>query len=112
MKITALIVFAALAGVSAASRPGSAAKKPVIAVQPLASGDFLELSVRNEVDHAISRAGEKGAAQSGAGVPFKTNGMTRTAIALKLVSAQKGDGRWLDGTNDYTAAAVKILEKL
>ena len=43
---------------------------------------------------------------------FGTNGLTRTEIALKLVSAQKSDGRWLSGTNDVTSAALEILKSL
>lgn len=94
------------------SRGAPAVSKNSVTVQPLASADFLEESVRNEVDHAISRAGAKGDGPVRAKLPFATAGMTRTQIALKLVSAQKGDGRWLDGTNDYTAAAVETLKKL
>ena len=92
------------------SRPERIA--PSVTVQPLADEDFLEESVLNEVDHAISRAGSKGEGPVRANLPFATKDMSRSKIALKLVSAQKGDGRWLDGTNDYTAAAVRILKKI
>ena len=45
-------------------------------------------------------------------LPFDTNGLSRTEIAIRLVSAQKADGRWYSGTNDVTSAAVEILESL
>ena len=35
-----------------------------------------------------------------------TNGQSRTQVAIRLVSAQKADGRWFVGTNDVTSAAV------
>ena len=43
---------------------------------------------------------------------FGTNGLSSTEIAIKLISLQKSDGRWLDGTNDVSAAAVRILRSL
>ena len=43
---------------------------------------------------------------------FGTNGLSATAIAIKLVSSQRADGRWLSGTNDVTDVAVKILLSL
>ncbi len=43
---------------------------------------------------------------------FGTNGLSATEIAIKLVSSQRADGRWLSGTNDVTAAAVQILLSL
>jgi len=95
-----------------------------ITAHPLANDDFLEPSIRNEVDHALDVAR---AALSAQGTnttcaastraprdiwPFTTNGTSRTGIAIRLVSSQQGDGRWIDGTNDVTKAAVKILESL
>ena len=38
-----------------------------------------------------------------------TGSVTRTALAVKLVSEQRADGRWLSGTNDVTAAAAGAL---
>ncbi len=43
---------------------------------------------------------------------FGTNGLSATEIAIKLVSSQRADGRWLSGTNDVTAAAIQILFSL
>jgi len=79
----------------------------------------LEPSVQNEVDHALARApvrtGEKVRGGDGKNLvvlPFPTNGMSRTDIAIRLVSEQKADGRWRVGTNDVTAAAVRLLKAL
>lgn len=93
-----------------------------LAVQPLADEDVLEPSVQNEVDHALSIAPAvtnlapcvvsnlmKTAAN---GDIFATNGLSRTAIAIRLVSSQKRDGRWFVGTNDVTFAALEILRTL
>lgn len=88
-----------------------------LVAQPLVDSDVLEPSVRNEVVHALARTpvgGERG--EKGVGrverLPFATNGMSRTDIAIRLVSGQKADGRWLVGTNDVTAAAIEILKAL
>lgn len=90
---------------------------------PAVSPDVLEPSVRNEVDHAIDMAptnlacaasravSTNGVALAAADI-FGTNGLSRTEIAIKLVSEQKSDGRWLYGTNDVTSAAVEILKSL
>jgi len=43
---------------------------------------------------------------------FGTNGLSSTEVAIKLISLQKSDGRWLDGTNDVSAVAVGILRSL
>lgn len=83
-----------------------------VSVQPLADDDLLEPSVQNEVDMALSRASKIKKVEGKAKLPFSTDGLTHTQIAIKLVSKQKADGRWVDGTNDYTAAAVEILKKL
>lgn len=91
--------------------------------QPLVNADVLEPSVRNEVEHAIERApaAKDAIAPSNTAVKveaalqrdiFGTNGLDKTQIAIKLVSAQKSDGRWLSGTNDVTKAALEILKAL
>ena len=93
--------------------------------QPLVNADVLEPSVRNEVEHAIERASSfeeppsKAVTNIAAKVEvllprdvFGTNGLDKTQIAIKLVSAQKSDGRWLSGTNDVTKAALEILKAL
>ena len=106
-----------------------------IPLQPLVSENVLEPSVRNEVDHALSRApcSERvnvvvttnstafvvtATNKSGkilyhpTGDVFGTNGLSATDIAIKLVSSQKSDGRWTLGTNDVTSLAVDILKSL
>ena len=98
-------------------------------VQPLPQTDGpLEPSVQNEVDHAIG-LGEKWLAEFVAHdlqYPATnreprttsrelglTNGQTRTEIALKLISTQKGSGWWLTETNAApTRLAVEILKGL
>ena len=82
----------------------------VLTVQPLANEDFLEPSILNEVDHAIAKAPRHSCASFV--LPFVTNGLTRSAMAIKLVSAQRPDGRWYLGTNDVTFAALHLLENL
>ena len=82
----------------------------VITAQPLVNEDVLEPSVRNEVRHALSIAPTN--APAATALPVATNGLNRTQIAIGLVSAQKGDGRWLVGTNDVTSAAIELLKEL
>jgi hypothetical protein len=106
-----------------------------IPLQPLVSENVLEPSVRNEVDHALSRAArtERAGAASAAGPyvsdavstnafvdihlssksdVFNTNGLSSTDIAIKIVSLQRPDGTWKSGTNDVTSVAVEILKSL
>ena len=80
-----------------------------ITAQPLVNEDVLEPSVRNEVRHALSLAPTN--ALASATLPVPTNGLNRTQIAIRLVSAQRADGRWLVGTNDVTSAAVELLKE-
>ena len=82
----------------------------VLTAQPLVNEDVLEPSVRNEVRHALAVAPTN--APAATALPVDTNGLDRTQIAIGLVSAQKGDGRWLVGTNDVTSAAVAVLKEL
>ncbi|MGN0832030.1 MAG: hypothetical protein ACI4RD_00095 [Kiritimatiellia bacterium] len=82
----------------------------VLTAQPLVNEDVLEPSVRNEVDHALSMAPTN--APASRLLPFPTNGLDRTRIAVRLVSEQQSDGRWTVGTNDVTAAAVELLKSL
>ena len=80
-----------------------------ITAQPLVNEDVLEPSVRNEVRHAISLAPTNAPAAT---IPSAwTNGQNRTQVAIRLVSAQRADGRWLVGTNDVTSAAVELLKE-
>lgn len=91
-------------------------------VQLLANEDILEPSVLNEVEHALSRAeavapdglpaqNEPEAAKAFARL-YETNGLSPTAVAIRLVSAQGIDGRWMSGTNDVTSAAVRTLRRV
>jgi hypothetical protein len=104
-------------------------------LKPVAHEDsaFLEPSIQNEVDHAVSRA-ERWLAGN-ASLPgdiyelssndvkrvsflaekvfLSTNGLTRTRMAIKLVSEQRGDGWWICLTNAApTRAAIQILKGL
>ena len=81
-----------------------------VTAQPLVNEDVLEPSVRNEVRHALSLAPTN--APPATVPPVWTNGQNRTQIAIRLVSAQRADGRWLVGTNDVTSVAVKTLKEL
>ena len=80
-----------------------------ITAQPLVNEDVLEPSVRNEVRHALSLAPTNTPAATV--LPVSTNGLNRTQVAIRLVSAQRADGRWLVGTNDVTSAAVETLKE-
>lgn len=81
-----------------------------ITAHPLVSEDMLEPSVRNEVDHALSLAPTN--ASASVSLPFVTNGLSNSQLAIRLISAQGPDGRWRAGTNDFTAAAVRVLKSL
>ena len=83
--------------------------------QPLVSEDVLEPSLANEAAHALDVAATNAppvSAAVAAGAFAWTNGLSRTAIAVRLVSSQRADGRWLSGTNDVTSAACTILKGL
>ena len=82
----------------------------VIIAQPLVNENVLEPSVCNEVEHAIARAPSD--APATALSPCETNGLDGTQIAIRLVSSQRSDGRWMLGTNDVTSAAVALLKGL
>ena len=82
----------------------------VITAQPLVNEHVLEPSVRNEVRHALEIAPTN--APAATALPVVTNGLNRTQVAIGLVSAQKGDGRWFVGTNDVTSATVELLKEL
>lgn len=92
------------------SNPIALAFAVVLTAQPLVNEDVLEPSVRNEVRHALSIAPTN--APAATALPISTNDLNRTQIAIGLVSSQKGDGRWLIGTNDVTSAAVELLKEL
>ena len=80
-----------------------------ITAQPLVNEDVLEPSVRNEVRHALSLAPTNAPASTV--LPVPTNGLNRTQVAIRLVSAQRADGRWFVGPNDVTFAAVELLKE-
>ena len=82
----------------------------VITAQPLVNEDVLEPSVCNEVCHALSLAPTN--APAATLLPVPTNGLNRTQLAIRLVSAQKADGRWFVGTNDVTSVATELLKEL
>ncbi len=94
----------------------------VISAQPLVDADVLEPSVQNEVDHALNVAptnvvpfcqlSEATRLFCTTNDLFKTNGLTKTDVAIKLISSQKSDGRWRLGTNDVTSVALEILRSL
>lgn len=73
----------------------------VITAPPIVSDRVLEPSVENEVMHALDRAPKI--------VPV---GGILATNALALVSCQRADGRFFDGTNDITHAAVRTLRWL
>lgn len=87
----------------------------------LVSDDVLEPSVQNEVDHALSlaRSGLDATVLTNAAAMnlqralmrelVPTSALSRTAVALRLVTSQDATGRWRVGTNDVTAAAVERL---
>ena len=79
----------------------------------------LEPSVQNEVDHALDLAEAWLARQPVStnapptGDLFRTNGLTRTRTALRLISLQRGEGWWLTSTNTApTRLARDILKGL
>ncbi len=88
----------------------------------LVDDDVLEPSIQNEVDHAlnivptnvveIAQYPEDFRVFCATNDFFGTNGLTRTQIAVKLISCQKAGGLWQYGTNDVTAVAVEILKGL
>ena len=80
-----------------------------LTAQPLVNEEVLEPSVANEVRHALSLAPTN--APAATILPVWTNGLSRTQVAIRLVSAQGADGRWIVGTNDVTSAAVALLEE-
>ena len=93
----------------------------VFGVRPMPSPDgALEPSVQNEVDHAVglaetwleTRRSDTNAVPAECDL-FRTNGLTREAVALRLVRLQRGEGWWLAPTNAApTRLAVRILKGL
>lgn len=82
-----------------------------ISANPTPSADVLEPSVLNEVSHAISRAPTNTPPCTVQWRPA-TNDVSATELAIRLVSTQRSDGRWMAGTNDVTRAALRILREL
>ena len=82
-----------------------------ITAQLIGGGDALEPSLVNEVERALGLApAETNAVATVVGDVFATNGLSATATAVRLVSLQRGDGRWFVGGTNQTAEAVRILE--
>lgn len=89
------------------------------AVRPLPQPEApLEQSVQNEVDRAIGIAEKWLRSHSCTNdVPcvdmFRTNGLTRSEKAIRLVSMQRSDGWWITATNSVpTRLALEILKGL
>jgi len=85
--------------------------------QPLVDEDVLEPSLENEVLHALDIAPTNAppcAMSSGEAVAalVGTNRISATERAIRLISSQRADGRWIVGTNDVTRAAVDLLGSL
>ena len=87
-----------------------------IEIGTLASESVLEPSIQNEVDHALSRefdfASFTGVVHHAEIPAAWTNGLSATDKAIKLISLQNAEGRWLFGTNDVTRSARAILNGL
>ena len=88
---------------------------------PPQDAEFLEPSIQNEVDHAVSRADAALAAETAstsrtdgvcATLPIATNGLDKAEMAIRLVSCQRADGRWFSGTNDVTRTVLELLRSL
>lgn len=75
-------------------------------------GVVLEPSVMNEVEHALARAKPPAEVRQIEGDVFATNGLSATAIAIKLVSMQGSDGAWTVRGTNVTAEAVAILSQV
>lgn len=86
-----------------------------IVAQPLVDAEVLEPSVRNEVDHAVSRAPTNEVPLSAESVAFAalwtTNGASATDRAIGLVSSQLHDGRWMFRGSDVTPVALRQLRR-
>ena len=89
----------------------AAAAAVAISANPLANESVLEPSLLNEVSHAISRAPTNAPPCAIRWSP-STNDLSATELAIRLVSTQRSDGRWTDGTNDVTEAALRLLREL
>jgi hypothetical protein len=118
MKLVLAMIFAAVFGL-----------KPIAHEEAA----MLEPSIQNEVDHAVS-SGERWlkanaslpgdiyeAADNGTNkisslakkIFDSTNSLTRTRIAINLISSQRADGWWICPTNAApTRAAIQILKGL
>ncbi|MBR4604332.1 MAG: hypothetical protein IKO43_05780 [Kiritimatiellae bacterium] len=109
MKVTTKIA------VAAAAASGALCALAAFGLPALTDDEFLEESVLNEVEHALARAPADVAPPPAAAATndvFGISGLSATEQAIRLVSAQRADGRWLSGTNDVTAVAVDILSRL
>ena len=89
---------------------------------PLPNADCLEPSIENEVNHALWRAYAvtNSAVSATNCVPSRANStlailrsdLSNTDVAIRLVSTQNPDGRWLDGTNDVTSGVIEARERM
>lgn len=88
-------------------------------LQALPHSDVIEPSVLNEIDHALNRAPENAAyiPQVMVGDALKylgvSNGMSNTETAIRIVSSQNRDGRWISKKGlDISLAAIETLKTL
>ena len=93
---TAAAISPSPAAIAATNSPTAAASTSSPIAQPTTNAFAFVASPTNAVPGDI----------------FGTNGLSATEIAIKLVSSQRADGRWLSGTNDVTATAIQILLSL
>ena len=98
------------------SLPSIAAAAFMVA-QPLVDDDILEPSVENEVAHALNVAPTNAlpcaiSREEAVAALVGTNSLSATERAIRLISSQRADGRWLVGTNDATSVALDLLSTL
>lgn len=75
--------------------------------------EALEPSVLNEVERALAVApAETNVVPKAVGDVFATNGLPAAEVAIRLVSLQRADGRWLVNGTNFTTEAVRILESV
>lgn len=81
-----------------------------ITAELIGGPDTLGESILNEVEHALARApADTNACLCAGRDMFATNGLSSSAIAIRIVSLQKDDGRWMVNGTNCTHEAVGIL---
>lgn len=120
MMKNANIVFFAGAMSCVAMADVLTSKNAIVGIPVAHEGAPLELSVQNEVDYAIDRAlavigtnkNVSATCEKKILSAFGLEGFSKGDLAIKIVSSQRSDGRWLIGTNDVTSVMVEILKKM